>query len=287
MSSLKNLTTSEFFDPADFFSGRSGKESERSARTIRDLELGELRRQFDIGQERLQPTLAEAVPAFQLQSALAGSQGPQAQQLALQGLGEAPGTEFAREQGLRLIESGAAATGGLGGGNRLRDLTRFGTELASRGLQNQFSRLGIVSGAGQGAGSELVGLGSRFAQNVGAVTQQGAQNITQALQQQQQQRAQAAGTGIGIGAAVLSDENMKTDIKNISNEECFNLVMKTPLKAWRYLKECDIDTDLHLGPMSQEAPDCIKTEGKEALNLHDELWLIAGALKHHYEVTHG
>lgn len=276
----------KILDPGDF----AGLQSEGD---LKDIALGtteaqteELRRQFDVGQERLAPTLAEAVPAFQLQAALSGAQGPEAQRLALQQQ-ETPGTEFAREEGLRFIESASGAGGGLGGGERLRQLTRFGTELASRGLGEQFGRAGVVSGAGQGAGTQLVGLGSRFAGNIGQVQQQGAQNISQAIQQGQQQRAQTVGTGIGLAAAFASDKNIKEDIHSLSPEECFNLVQKTELFAWRYMEECGIDTDVHFGPMAQEAPDIIKVEGKEALRLHDELWLIAGAMKHLMGVKNG
>ena len=35
-----------------------------------------------------------------------------------------------------------------------------------------------------------------------------------------------------------------------------------------------------IGPLFQESPDCIKFEGMKALDLHDELWLIGGAIKH-------
>lgn len=273
-------------DPGDFFTGRGAGELERSARETQELQQGELRRQFDIGQERLEPTFREAVPAFQLQSALSGAQGADAQRRALEGRQETPGAAFQREQGLRMLESGAAVSGGLGGGDRLRSLSRFGVDLASRDLSNQFGRLGIVSGAGQGAGTELVGLGSRFAGNIAGIGTAGAQGQINAIQQGQQQRQQAASAGIGLLAA-FSDENMKTDIKTLSAEQCFNHVMNTPISAWKYLEECGIDTEEHFGPMYQEAPDCIKTPGEKSLQVHDELWLIAGAMKHMMEVKNG
>ena len=277
----------KILDPGDFAGTQSEGELKDLAISTTEAQTEELRRQFDIGQERLAPTLAEAVPAFQLQAALSGAQGPEAQRIALQQQQETPGTEFAREEGLRFIESSAGAGGGLGGGERLRQLTRFGTELASRGLGEQFGRAGVVSGAGQGAGTQLVGLGSRFAGNIGQIQQQGAQNISQAIQGAQQQRSQAVGTGIGLAAAFASDKNIKEDIHSLSPEQCFDLVQKTELFAWRYMEECGIDTDVHFGPMAQDAPDIIKVEGKEALRLHDELWLIAGAMKHLMEVKNG
>jgi hypothetical protein len=270
------LTT---LDPGDFFTGRGGRALEESARRSQAGQIGELRRQFDLGQQRLEPTFAEAVPAFQRQSALSGAQGADAQGLALSQRIESPDTEFQRQQGLRLLSSGAASTGGLGGGDRLRNLTRLGTDLASRGLQNDFNRLGVVSGAGQGAGNELVGLGSRFAGNVAGVNQAGAQGRIDAIQDTQQQRSQNVQGGLGLLSA-LSDEAKKENVRDLSSKECFDLVATTPLKAWTYLKECGIDEKEHFGPMYQESPDCIKTQGEKSLQVHDELWLIAGALKH-------
>lgn len=297
MSSLGDLLEDPFgdkgveaaltlLDPADFATGRGAREIERSAKETQESQTAELQRQFDIGQARIEPTFQEAVPAFERQAALSGALGGEAQGLALQGFQEAPGTQFARQQGLRLIESGAAATGGLGGGDRLRQLSEFGTQLATRGLGNEFGRLGVVSGSGQGAGTELVGLGSRFAGNVANVAQTGAQGQIAAIQQGQQQRANAATTGVGLLAA-FSDKDMKTDIKDLSHEECFNHVMSTPLFAWKYLEECGIDKDEHFGPMYQDAPDCIKTDGEKSLQVHDELWLIAGAMKHMMGVKNG
>jgi len=76
---------------------------------------------------------------------LAGALGPEEQAQAFAAFQEDPGTGFLREQGLRLVETGAAATGGTGGGERLRELTRFGQGLALQDLSNRFNRLGATA----------------------------------------------------------------------------------------------------------------------------------------------
>lgn len=268
-------------DPADFFSGRGAKKSEKEARETQDIQIDELRRQFDISQERLQPALEQAVPAFGLQSAISGAQGSEAQAAAIGGLQQTPDQAFAQEQAGRQLNTASAATG-AGGGTRLRQLAELGTSFAQQGLSNQFNRLGTVAGTGQAAGTGLAGLGSRFAQDVGQVVQTGAQNQINAIGQAQQQRSQAAGTGLGVLAA-FSDENMKDSVKDLTNKECYDLVKDTPIRTWKYLEECGIDREFHFGPMAQEAPELIKVDGKEALKIHDELWLIAGAMKYMME----
>ena len=79
------------------------------------------------------------------QQALSGALGPEAQAEAFQQFQESPNVAFLREQGLREIGSGLGAAGKLGGGDRLRELTRFGQGLALQDLQNQFNRLGAAS----------------------------------------------------------------------------------------------------------------------------------------------
>ena len=198
-------------DPLDIFGQRAGQSGRNAARETSEQQLGELRRQFDIGQSRIEPFFQEAVPAFQLQAAFSGSRGPEAQREAFAGFQESPNVAFLREQGLRGVEGQAAATGGLGGGERLRELTRFSQGLALQDFENQFNRLGIISGRGQTAGSELAQRGSQFGAQFGNVLGNESQAIQQSLQNQQQQTSAVAGAGLGALSSFLSDENMKTE----------------------------------------------------------------------------
>lgn len=133
----------------DFFSTKkavrkSGKVQQEGAQAGIDLS----RERFGEVREGLQPFITGGQSAFEQQQALSGALGPEAQATAFQQFQDSPGTGFLREQGLRLIDTGAAARGGLGGGERLRELTRFSQGLALQDLGGTFNRLGVVSGAG-------------------------------------------------------------------------------------------------------------------------------------------
>lgn len=157
--------------------------------------------------------------ALQQQLALSGALGQDAFNQAYQ---ESPQMAFLREQGMRANLAGAAATGGLGGGNVQKELQRFGQGLASQGLQQQIANLGALSGQGLGAsgsaatiatqgGSNLANLASAEAQaRLQARTQEGANlaNIASALGGQQLQtqtnlgnQLSAYGLSTGLPAA--------------------------------------------------------------------------------------
>ena len=110
----------------------------------------------------MKPYQTAGQTALQQQMALSGALGQDAFNQAYQ---ESPQMAFLREQGMRANLSGAAATGGLGGGNVQKELQRFGQGLASQGLQQQISNLGALSGQGYGAAGTMAniatGLGSQ------------------------------------------------------------------------------------------------------------------------------
>jgi hypothetical protein len=169
MSKIKDT----FFGGAEKKAGRAIQESSRAA-------AASTRELFGETKEQLLPFIQGGTPAFEQQQALSGALGPEAQAEAFANFQEDPGTEFLREQGLRLIESGAGATGGLGGGDRLRELTKFSQGLALQNLGSRFNQLGAVTGTGLTA-----------AQALGGVSGGAASGISQALQ--------AAGAGKAAG----------------------------------------------------------------------------------------
>jgi len=110
--------------------------------------------------------------ALDKQAALSGALGPDAQRQAFAEFEESPGVQFAREQGLRLVDSGSAATG-AGGGERLRELTRFSQGLALQDLSEQFNRLGTVAAGDervtnrqQAAGTNVANLRAGFGRDI-------------------------------------------------------------------------------------------------------------------------
>lgn len=135
-----------------FFGGAEKRAGRKQAEAFG--QAGELvSEQFGVTEEQISPFLErqvtpEAGLSLQKQQAISGALGPEAQAEAFAAFEESPGVAFAREQGVRGIESETAVTGGAGGGDRLRELTRFSQGLALQDLQNQFGRLS-VTGAGE------------------------------------------------------------------------------------------------------------------------------------------
>ncbi|MAH09228.1 MAG: hypothetical protein CL961_06115 [Euryarchaeota archaeon] len=96
----------------------------------------------------LNPYATAGQDALRTQRALAGLDGQAAFDAAYQ---ESPQMKFLREQGERAALRNAAATGGVTGGNVLKELSRFNTGLASQDLQNQIANIGALTGQGYNA----------------------------------------------------------------------------------------------------------------------------------------
>lgn len=191
MSGLEGLTQDVSIGRR-LFGGEAAERSEEIASRTAQGSLEESRRQFDIGQARLEPFTAEAVPAFQLQSALAGARGPEEQAEAFTQFRESPATQFLKESGLAL--SGQGTTG-----ERRRALERFNQGLAEQDFSATFNRLGTVAGSGQAAASTLAGAGEEAARQ--SVQQQEAAFRAQQQGQAAQQAATGAAAETGAGLA--------------------------------------------------------------------------------------
>lgn len=108
--------------------------------------------------------------AINLQAALSGAQGPEAQAQAFQNFQSSPGQEFLQQRGEQAINRNASVSGGLGGANREKALAEFGIGIAAQDFGNQFNRLGQVSGQGLnalGAQAGLQGQRANFANQLG------------------------------------------------------------------------------------------------------------------------
>ena len=94
------------------------------------------------------PYLESGAGANSILAALSGSMGNGAQGQAFQDFMSSPEQAFLRQQGEQSVIRNSAALGGLGGGNVMKELTRFGTGLASQDFNNHFNRLSSVSDRG-------------------------------------------------------------------------------------------------------------------------------------------
>jgi hypothetical protein len=135
---------------------------------------GQINTGFDEARGYFQPYQQGGTTAFNQQLALSGALGRDAFNAARQ---ESPYEQFLFEQGMRGNLAGAAATGGLGGGNVQKELTRFGQGLASQGLQQQIGNLNALSGMGMQGSQALSGLATGRAGALGDITLNTAGNI--------------------------------------------------------------------------------------------------------------
>jgi hypothetical protein len=153
---------------------------------------GDITDAFGRAEAMFDPYAQAGTTALQQQLALSGALGQDAFNQAYQ---ESPQMAFLREQGMRANLSGAAATGGLGGGNVQRELQRFGQGLASQGLQQQIENLGVLSGQGFNAaanasnvattgGTNLANIASQLGANQSNLYQNQGQNLSAIAQQQ-------------------------------------------------------------------------------------------------------
>ena len=221
------------------------------------------------------------------QANLLGLNGTGAQQTATNAIQESPSQQFLRKRAERSLLQNSAAIGGIGGGNVRSDLVQQGVGFAQQDLDNQFNRLGSLSGAGNVATSNVGTLGSNAAQGAANMGQRAAEAQASGILGAGQAKANATNQFIGAGfagASLLSDENAKTDIHDLTHEECHDIVMDFDMKTWRYLDEIGLGDDYHVGPMAQQVPDIAKLDGKEMLNMHSMIMLVAGALQHEHKL---
>lgn len=97
-------------------------------------------------EQRLAPYAQTGQQAFNVQAALSGAMGPEAQAQAYADFQASPGQQWLQEQGERAITRNAAAIGGLGGGNVRQELQRQAMGMAAQDFGNYYNRL---SGLGQ------------------------------------------------------------------------------------------------------------------------------------------
>lgn len=155
------------------------------------------------------PYQQAGLQAFGQQQALAGLQGQQAQQQAIGAIESSPLYQSLAKQGEEAILQRASATGGLRGGNVQAALAQFRPAMLQNLIDQQYARLGGLSGTGLGVTAQLAGMGQSAAAMQGQGGMSAASNIGNLLAQQGQ--AQAGGTlgiGRGIGQALNIPQQM-------------------------------------------------------------------------------
>lgn len=152
------------------------------------LGIDEQRRQFDAMQQALAPYMNAGTGALTGQQNLLGLNGAPAQQSAIGSIQSSPQFQALQQQGNDAILANASATGGLRGGNVQAALAQFQPQLLAQLIDQQYARLGGLTGIGQNA-----------AAGVGNAGMQTGANVAQLLQQQ---GAATAGGQIAQGGVV-------------------------------------------------------------------------------------
>lgn len=158
-----------------------------------DQAMSEQRRQFDQIQTMLKPYADAGSQSIDAQKNLIGLNGPAVQQQAIDNLKAGPAYTSAMQSGTDAILQNAAATGGLRGGNVQNSLSRFGGDLITGLVQNQFSNLGGLTAIGQNAAS-----------NTGNALQSTSNNISGLLQ----------GNGAAQAGNAIAQGNANTQMAN-------------------------------------------------------------------------
>jgi hypothetical protein len=109
--------------------------------------------------------------ALEQQSALAGLQGPEAQRAAIANLEASPEFQALTRQGEEVLLQRAAATGGLRGGNIQGALAQFRPGMLQKYIDQQYSRLGGLSGQGLNVTQNLLNQGYGAATNLAGLRQ--------------------------------------------------------------------------------------------------------------------
>ncbi len=140
---LPAFATTNYSTGAEIPTGLRGSEMARKAGA--QGAIGMLNQLNVASRQDVNPYAQAGLNALQQQQALSGALGQEAFDAAYQA---SPQMQFLREQGEQAALRTAAARGGAGGGNVMKELARFNTGLASGDLQNQIANLNALTGRG-------------------------------------------------------------------------------------------------------------------------------------------
>lgn len=116
--------------------------------------------QNQLTREDLAPWLKAGKGALEEQQALMGLGGDTAG--AMRALQSSPGYQFRQQQGLRSLEGGLAARGGMGSGKAMAAGQNYAQNFASNEYGNRLSQLSGLSGMGQSAAGNLGQFGAQY-----------------------------------------------------------------------------------------------------------------------------
>ena len=148
--------------------GKSAKSAASTQAAASDAAIAEQRRQFDEVRDLLKPFIETGESALAKQAALAGLV-PGGFVPAVRQIQEGPEYQTLLQQGEDAILANASATGGLRTGTTQGALAQFRPALLADLINQQYTRLGGLSGMGQASAAGQAAAGQQTASNVGSL----------------------------------------------------------------------------------------------------------------------
>lgn len=145
-----------------------------ATRAAIDAQTGMYNRTLDLAQGYLDPFVTTGKSALTSLAQLYGLTPPDGSAAgqpfspnSLDAFTRSPDYAFARDQGIDALTRSAAGSGMLHSGNYLRDLTTFGSGLATQSFGNYANRLTSLAGMGQNAATSLTSTVAGLGTNTG------------------------------------------------------------------------------------------------------------------------
>lgn len=151
---------------------KSGKEASKSQSEAAKEGIDVEQQQFEAIQELFKPYIEAGQESLQAQKELAGLGGTVEQQKAIEALQQSPQYQELLKSGEESILQRASATGGLRGGNIQGALGQFRPQLLAQTIEQQYGRLGGITGLGQASAAGQAAQGSGISANVANLLQQ-------------------------------------------------------------------------------------------------------------------
>lgn len=201
-----------------------GKEEEDAARKASDVQVRGAEQAYGLqkdanamagqatgqAQAGLDPYAQAGTNSLQMQQALAGALGPEAQAQAYEALRGGPAYAQMMDAASTGILQNASATGGLRGGNTQGALGQLGPEILQQLIQQQYGQLAGLSQQGMGAagqqgqfGLQGAGLGMQGAGMSGQILQDIGAYKAGGILGQQQAKSNARRELIGYGGQIV------------------------------------------------------------------------------------
>lgn len=182
---------------------KAAQQGAQASQQATDATIAEQRRQFDIGQQNQAPWLQAGTQSVGHYANLLGLNGPGASAEAQRVFEASPDYQFRLNESMRGLTARNAALGIQDSGAAQRAALTLAGNQASGEFGNYANRLAGLAGVGQTAAQNSAAQGASFANSMGNVLGQNAQNLASSYNTQGANNANLwSGIGGAVGAGV-------------------------------------------------------------------------------------